>query len=278
MMTRIREFLPFIGWAVAGAAIIVIVVLMVFMRNNNAMIERSIDRLEYREKQMESFFLEQRKENARIAKSDIDRENYIAYFSNVITEFYSVRPANRSVEMTMAERRRLLGLIYDYAKGPGFPYSDEFLPIAYLRVESEFYPYMMRNGRKVDIRGTSDERSMFQFMPATARELYRKHGRDFDHEWWKSFDECVWLWFVFNNELAHLFTEAPLDLQVRWTAYAYNRGTYRNELVTYYQNDRTIEQHLRDWPFRAQGDPDYNKNILHFYNIYRDGFRANSEG
>jgi len=269
----LREWLPRIGWILAAMLLVMLVFVFVFVRGQNQAFLANMDRLEYREKQMESFFMEQRKENARIAKSDIDKENYIAYFSNVITEFYSPRTNTRNNELSMAERRRLLSLIYDYAKGSGFPYADEFLPLAYLRVESEFYQYVTKNGRKEYITGTSGERGMFQFMPATARELYRKNGRDFDPEWWKSFEEQVWLWFTFNNELAFVFKDAEDDMRVRWTAYAYNRGTYRNELVTYYWNDRTIEHHLRDWPFKASGDPRYNTNILYFYNQYRDGFR-----
>jgi len=276
-MLRLRDMIPIIGWIVAGLLLVTVVLGLVFVKNQNATFRANMDRLEYREGQMEQFFMEQRKENARIAKSDIDRENYIAYFSNVITEFYASRTSGRNNELTMAERRLLLGTIYDYAKGTGFPFADEFLPLAYLRVESEFYQYNSVGGRREYLTGTSGERSMFQFMPATAREIYRRHGRDFDPEWYKSFEECVWLWFNFNHELSFIFKDADEDDRIRWAAYSYNRGHYRNELVTYYLNGLTIERHLRDWPFRSQGDPNYNYHILRFYRQYRDGFR-NEEG
>jgi len=261
----------FIGWIVSFILVTVIVVLLLFFKYQKAQFEDTMMRLEYREEKMQEFFMEQRKENARIAKSDIDKENYIAYFSTIMTDFYAPFPTSRNRELSQAEKRQLLGIIYDYAKGPGFPYTDEFLPIAFLRVESHFYQY---NSKNEYLTGTSGEKSMFQFMPATAREIYRRHGRDFDSElWYKDFNECVWLWFTYVNEISFNFKDAELETRIRWTAYAYNRGFYRNEMLNYYNNGFTIEKHLQDWPYKNQGNENYNKEILYFYNLYKSGFR-----
>ena len=74
-MLRLRDMIPIIGWIVAGLLLVTVVLGLVFVKNQNATFRANMDRLEYREGQMEQFFMEQRKENARIAKSDIDREN-----------------------------------------------------------------------------------------------------------------------------------------------------------------------------------------------------------
>lgn len=274
-----QKFKLSINTIIIGVLIILLIIGLVFsITFMNKQINVGKDLMtesNYIVQQYEEFISAQIAESNRLDSSERERESYILYFDRLIINFYADNPSNRLNEMNAEQRRLLLGSIYDYAKSPSANYGfiDEYLPLAFIFVETQFYPYRTRNGNKELIRGGDGERSMFQFMEGTAKDVYRRMGKEWNSEWYTSIEDSVWVWFNGYKEIfVRPFEDASSDeFRIRWSAYHYNRGGYRNQLIPYYKAGRTIEQHLIDYPIN-KGNKEYNNQIYFYYLQFKNGF------
>ena len=258
------DFKIFGGWAIAGILILALfLTIWIFKHQTDETLAKSARLVEYNN-EMGEFFITWQNKLASQNKNETIKTLYIAYASDIIIKHYQNNQTTRYRQMSKSEIYDFLSLIYDYANSGAFETADEFLPLAYAVVETDFY---------FNPIGLDGERTVFQFMEQTAQYVYRQHGRPYFQGWYNSINETVWLWFHFHRELSLNFLNVDKEREIRWTALAYNAGLYRNRLIPYYKADSTIERYLYDYPLN-KGISTYNRQIYEKYMEYRSGFKA----
>jgi len=255
------------GWIAAILLFGAIIFLgFMFKSQMDNMAENQRQMVEYNE-MMGMFFIDWQEKIAEQNSNEHIKSAYIAYGADIIFRHYQRQRVAEHRRMTPREINDLLETIYYYAKSNAFPqsaYPDGlFLPLAYAAIESDFIPVAI---------GADGERSIFQFMEATAREVYRRNGKPFVPNFWQCPKESTWLWFHYYRQIADNFRHDDKEREIRFSALAYNAGTYRNQLIPYFNRNLSIETYLSHFPLR-RGIATYNKMIYDTYRQYRDNFR-----
>jgi soluble lytic murein transglycosylase-like protein len=176
------------------------------------------------------------------------RSDFIIFGGSIIENTYLSNPSKELRQLTADERVELLSEIYKYSNSYEI---DPFLPLAFAYVETRFYPTVV---------GKDGERSLFQFMDHTARATYVELQESFIPGWFNNQKEAVKLWFAHYRKLSNRFLTRTEEDNIRFTAIAYNAGLYRNALLHYYDNDKTINEYLSDYPLKY-GIKEYNMNV-----------------
>lgn len=209
-----------------------------------------------------------------------DKKTFISTFNSLISEHYHLNK-NSLNELSYEDRSELLRIIYEYAKLPN-SLVDEFTPLAFIMVETQFYPF--RNGGKEYVVGwAAGEKSLFQFTEQTAKSVYSKMGKPWNPEWYKSLEESVWVWFYgyHFNFAPHFKNCEDYEELLSWTAYAYNAGPYKNNLKWYFETGKTLNAHFDNTKYTL-GDPlKYTNLILENYTKFKQvaggAYVSNSE-
>jgi len=189
------------------------------------------------------------------------------YLQNRIPEHRQMRPIEKVVFLEEIYERAASG-IYPNA---GIP-EGLFLPLAYASVETSFVKF--NSDGRTPTTGLDGERSIFQFMESTAREVYRRNGRSFISTFWNEPKEYVWLWFEYYSRVESVrFETDDFERHVRWTALAYNAGGGRTGMKHFFDRGASVQEYLRAYPLRV-GISDYHQKIWTAYNQYRTGFGA----
>jgi soluble lytic murein transglycosylase-like protein len=194
------------------------------------------------------------------------RDVFMIYAMDIIVKNYIEHKSTRYKEMAHSDIIIFLDEIYSNSIATGI---NPFLPLAFARVETQFYN---------DAIGLDGERSVFQFMEATARETYRKLNIPYLEDWWRNPKEVVRLWFAYYHELSNNFIHESEERSVRWTALAYNAGLYRNRMKYNFINGAAIDEFVSSVYIYNKGNRHYNREIWNTYLIYKNGFELrNSE-
>ena len=256
----------YLGWAIAGIiGFSLVIVIYIFNSKIDKILQDTKDMSELN-KSREQFYIEWHARVSSQNQNEHTKSLYFNYASEIIRNHYLKNPAKNKRQMRPDEIYSLLDTIYCYTVSGIFPtasYPDGlFLPLAFARVETDFYP---------EVIGEDGERGIFQFMLDTARKVYDENGKPYVDNFWESPNEVVWLWFNYYRQLSTNFIHESKEREIRWTALAYNAGLYRNRLIPYFQRDSTIEAYLREYPL-VKGSFSYNRQIYDVFKEYRDGF------
>jgi hypothetical protein len=260
--------LTIMGWAIA-ILLALSLTATILINSNNLKIFKEDNRMvmELERMRIEDTLARIERINYLAYTNDTTKVFFINYAKDLINRHYLTHRIPEARRMSPIEKDEFLELIWEYASSGIYPSVGLplglFLPLSYALNESEFIP---------DAIGGDGERSVFQFMESTAREIYRRNGKTFVPDFWRHPREYVWLWFeYYDRHLAWNFVHEDLERHVRWTALAYNAGLYRNRLLHYFNQGWSIESYLRDFPL-VRGIARYNRRIWEVYVEYREGF------
>jgi soluble lytic murein transglycosylase-like protein len=188
------------------------------------------------------------------------RDVFMIYAMDIIAKNYISHRSTKYSEMSHNDIIIFLDEIYSNSVATGI---NPFLPLAFARVETQFYNEAL---------GVDGERSVFQFMEATARETYRKLNLPYLEDWWRDPKETVRLWFAYYHELSNHFVSESEERSVRWTALAYNAGLYRNRMKYNFANGAAIDEFVSSVYIYNKGNKHYNREIWNTYITYKHGF------
>jgi len=274
MNLRNFNFKVFGGWILTGVLTVGIVIMcLVFVNRINLIEQRAQDeRMENRIRLLDDLARIERVANIVISKESL-KERYLSYAKEIIRDYYINNRISEPRQIQALEKDEMLDEIFEMAHSGIYPHlripEGLFLPLAYLTVEANFIPY---NPNGSYITGGDGEKGMFQFMIATARDVYRRNGRTYVEEWWRYPKEYVWLFFEYYDRMVTPnFICDDLERQVRWSAVGYNRGFYRNLVIPHFQAGYSLSQHFGISPIR-RGSENYNVLIWNYYCQYRNGF------
>ena len=220
--------------------------------------KQSEDLVEYN-KQMGELFITWQEQLYKQNQLHERRDSFMIYTSDIIIKHYINHKSVVYKQMTSNEIIILLDTIYSCSLSYGI---DPFLPLAFAVVETDLYN---------DAIGADGERSIYQFMPETAREMYRELNIPFNENYWRDPCESTKLWFAYYKKLSMNFSSENEERTIKWTALSYNAGLYRNSLRYYFNNDYDIEMYLRNFPIR-KGINTYYKDIYNKYVEFKSGF------
>jgi len=254
------------AWCLVGLLLLSMVAIILLANHKmNSIVQGSRDLMDLSISR-EQFYIEWHERVSRQNTNEHTKALYFNYASELIRQHYQRNPSLSKRQMRPDEIYDLLDAIWYYTASDVFPtlsYPDGlFLPLAFAVVETDFYP---------DVIGEDGERSIFQFMDATARDNYSRNGRTFVDNFWLIPQESVWLFFNYYRHLSSNFIHEDKEREIRWTALAYNAGLYRNRLIPRFEQGFSIDAYLREFPLN-RGFTGYNRRIYEMFRQYRDGF------
>jgi len=249
--------------------IMVIVVLVIigigglmFFNTKILLITKQSEDLVNYNKQMGELFITWQEHLFKQNQMNARRDSFIIYASDIIIKHYIANPSRVHRPMTSSEIIILVDAIYNNSQSYGI---DPFLPLAFARVESDFYP---------DVLGLDGEKSIYQFMMSTAENMSRELHIPWNENFWRDPTASTQLWFAYYKKLSMNFVSESEERTIKWTSLAYNAGLYRNQLRYYFDQNAEIETYLRNFPIR-KGISTYYKQIYDTYIQYKSGFEVN---
>jgi len=274
MSFRNFDFKVFGGWILFLLAAIAITITVFYFINKIDQIEQRAqsERMENSIRLKDDLARIERVANIVISKDSL-KERYMSYAKDIIRVYYINNRIPEHRQIPALEKDELLDLIFEMAHSGIYPHlkipEGLFIPLSYLTVESNFVPFKTN---KEYIEGEDGERSMFQFMIGTAREVYRRNGRTYVEQFWRYPKEYVWLFFEYYDRMVTPnFIHEDYERQVRWSAVGYNRGFYRNLVLPHFNQGFTLQQHFNISPLK-KGSENYHNHIWRYYSQYREGF------
>jgi len=275
MNLRNFEFKVFGGWIFAVILVLALSFTILHFVNRIDLIEQRAqnERMDNRIRLQDDLARIERVANIVISKESL-KERYMSYAKEIIRNYYIINRIAETRQIPALEKDEMLDLIFEMAHSGVYPHlsipEGLFIPLAYLTVESNFIPFKSNGGGYIE--GGDGERSMFQFMIATAKEVYRRNGRTYVEQFWRFPREYVWLFFeYYDRQVTPNFIDPDYERQVRWSAVGYNRGFYRNLVVPHFNQGLTLQQHFNISPLR-KGNERYHDDIWKYYSQYRSGF------
>lgn len=278
---KMREKLKFIklygGWILSGIILLGLILTIIFSVN-----ARNRDREEYRDTivlermRIEDTLAKYERSIQSVYENERMRDLYVSYGQEIIRNYYVSNRVAQQRQMTPAEKVIFLEEIYNKAASGIYPNAGMpeglFLPLAFALVETGFVVF--NSDGRTPTTGRDGERSVFQFMDGTAREMYRRNGRSYITDWWRHPREYVWLWFEYYSRVESVrFPTDDFERHVRYSALAYNAGGGRRGLQWAFDQGWTVQQYLRNYPLR-QGNENYHNEIWNAYSRFRNGFGA----